>query len=174
LLAAAAGVAAADLLAGEQRWRRWTLTALILASAAALVVTTKRTAESYGWRGAELSAQARKEAVPRVFRRLNEALPPQAKVLFVSVNRGFYCQAEILADSFFEASQVNELLLKRRSSTEILSELRARGITHILRWRHNRGLRYPRTFRRILNDPRATRLVFEVDRYRLYEILASP
>lgn len=172
LLSAAAGMAVSDLLAGEGRWRRIAEPAVYVASAAGLIVITGLTATSYGWRGPQLSAESREQAVPRVFRQLNQQLPATARVLFVSVNRAFFCEREVLADSFFEASQVNELLLKRRSSVELLSELRSRGITHVLRWRHNRGLRYPRTFRQILNDPRASRLVFEVDRYRLYELLA--
>ena len=36
---------------------------------------------------------------------LEQRLPADAKLLFVNVNRGFFCRREFIADSFFEASQ---------------------------------------------------------------------
>ena len=104
---------------------------------------------------------------------MNAELKPSARVLFVSVNRGFFSRSEVIADSFFEASQVNELLMVGRTSEEIVAALHARGITHVLRWYHNREIPYPREFRRLFRDPQVMRLVFEVDRFELFELLPA-
>jgi len=176
LAAIAAGIALAELTQSLRapRGRRLAEGGLYLGAAALVVVTAGVTARSLRWRGAELGSELRSRPVPPVFRYVNERLPADARLLFVDVNRGYLCDRELIADSFFEASQVNELLLDGRSSEEILAVLRSLGITHVLRWGHTRGIPYPRSFRRLFRaESGALRLLFEDTSHLLYE-LAPP
>jgi hypothetical protein len=173
LAAIAAGITLAELAQclRAPRGRRLAEGGLYLGAAALLVVTAGVTARALRWRGAELRSDLRSRPVPPVFRFVNERLPADARLLFVDVNRGYFCDRELIADSFFEASQVNELLLDDRSSEEILAVLRSLGITHVLRWAHTRGIPYPRSFRRLFrSESGAFRLLFEDPSHLLYEL----
>lgn len=68
----------------------------------------------------------------KVFKYINEKLDKKAKLLFLWENRGFYCEREYLADSFFQASHILKMIRKCGSADALLEELKKRGITHIL------------------------------------------
>ncbi|MFH1563964.1 MAG: glycosyltransferase family 39 protein [Nitrospirota bacterium] len=68
----------------------------------------------------------------KVFKYINEKLDKKAKILFLWENRGFYCEQEYLADSFFEASHILKMIRKCGSADALLEELKKRGITHVL------------------------------------------
>ncbi|MEW6619734.1 MAG: glycosyltransferase family 39 protein [bacterium] len=68
----------------------------------------------------------------KVFKYINEKLSDRAKILCLWENRGFYCEREYLADSFFEASHMLKMIRKCGSAPQLLEELRKQGITHIL------------------------------------------
>ncbi len=97
-------------------------------------------------------------AVPPVFQYVNRELPANARLLFLNTNTGFFCRREYMADSFFEASQVNTFLLRNRRSAEIQSTLLARGLTHILVGHDRWGIPYPPTLDEFLAE--RTRLVY--------------
>ncbi len=84
-------------------------------------------------------------AVPPVFQYVNRELPANARLLLLNVNTGFFCRREYIADSFFEASQVNTFLLRNRRAVEIQSTLLARGVTHVLVGHDRWGIPYPPT-----------------------------
>ena len=88
------------------------------------------------------------------------ACPADAKLLFVNINRGFFCRREYFADSFFEASQTGAMLhdLSRRGG--VRQGLRDLGITHVLIDKQPRGIDYPREFVELLANP-ANRLVYQ-------------
>ena len=52
--------------------------------------------------------------------------------MLLNVNLGFWCDREYLADSAFEASQMNELIRSAGSESGLASLLARQGITHIL------------------------------------------
>jgi hypothetical protein len=93
-----------------------------------------------------------KSAVPGEFAFLNHELPPDAKVLFLNTNYGFYSERAYVADSFFEASQISDWLRPCSSPGEIGARLKERRITHILHSRKGWGIAYPPALWGFLED----------------------
>jgi len=115
-----------------------------------------RTAVIYLRTGGELTHTA----VPGVFAFINEALPPDARLLLLNTNAGFFCDREYLADSFFEASQIAEWLRPATSVAALRQRLEERGITHLLIARGDWGIAYPPSLGRLLRDPEQVELLF--------------
>jgi len=63
---------------------------------------------------------------------INSQTPASAKLMFLNTNFGFWCDREYLADSAFEASQMNELIRSAGSESGLENLLARQGITHIL------------------------------------------
>jgi hypothetical protein len=106
-------------------------------------------------RGEELRAHATDE----VFAVLDQRLPEDARLLFVNVNRGFFCRRDFVADSFFEASQIAAMLHQAEDRDAMRRQLRELGITHLLIERQERGPAYPPEFVELVGDP-ANRTVY--------------
>jgi hypothetical protein len=102
----------------------------------------------------------RRHSTDEVFPVIDQRTPPGAKLLFVNINRGFFCRREYIADSFFEASQTVEMLWTMAKGGGIRAGLSERGITHVLIENRSRSLDYPPEFLRLLGDPR-NRVVYE-------------
>jgi len=88
-----------------------------------------------------VEGDVRESVVPPHLRFVNEHLPPDARILFLNTNLGFFCDREYLADSFFEASQIAAYLAGARTSGEVVERLRRRGVTHVLLDRRQRPRR---------------------------------
>jgi hypothetical protein len=101
----------------------------------------------------------RAHATDEVYAVIDRELPPDAKLLFVNLNRGFFSRREFLADSFFEASQVAAMLDGLGDRDGIRRGLAARGVTHVLVERQERGPTYPAAFVELLEDP-GTRVLY--------------
>lgn len=119
------------------------------AVSALLLSTARDTTDEAGrwwhrWRLRSLS-EVLDAGVPPVFQFVNGSLPRDARLLFLDVNQGFFCQRDYVADSFFEASQVNAFLLRDRTADEIQSTLVADRFTHVLVGRNRWGIPYPPT-----------------------------
>jgi hypothetical protein len=111
-----------------------------------------------------------RDGVPPIFQFINDSLPMDAKLLFLDTNQGFFCHREYVADSFFEASQVNTFLLRNRRADEIEQALVAAGFTHVLDGHDRWNIRYPPTLEPFLTE--RARLVYTSPQGdRLYEIL---
>jgi hypothetical protein len=67
-----------------------------------------------------------------MFEVINRETPASAKLMFLNTNFGFWCDREYLADSAFEASQMNELIRSAGSETGLGSLLGRLGVTHVL------------------------------------------
>jgi hypothetical protein len=91
---------------------------------------------------------------------VNRHTPPDAKVMLLNVNRGFFLEREYIADSAFQASQMNWLLRHARSEAEAAALLSGLGITHLYVGRHDWGIRYPDWLQSFLQDGRYARLVY--------------
>jgi hypothetical protein len=180
-LAAALGMAEAARRLPE-RARSWFRISVSLAAAAMLlvvssttIVPTGRMLGEYFERGAAL----REEVVHPVYTFIDDRLPAEAKLLFLNTNHGFFCHREFVADSFFEASQINELLQTREGKAGVRAALAELGITHLLIENRDRYVPWPRSLYDFLNDSAMTRQIYRSpdNVYDVVEILprsASP
>jgi hypothetical protein len=64
--------------------------------------------------------------------RANRELPRQAKLLLVWENRGYYLDRPYIADSFYEASWIMQLLEKDQEGNLLAEKLKKEGVTHVL------------------------------------------
>jgi hypothetical protein len=161
--------------AARQR-RRKTLTIAVLVCVQALVLwsargTFRRAASAtrsvlVEGRVGEVSAMNDTE------RFIAKELPPSARLLMLNSNQGFFVRRDYVSDSFFEASQLNDLFSSDPSEEGIgrtLANLRA---THVLWFNRDWGIPYPPSLLRLLDDPTYATPVYRSDdgRYRLYEL----
>jgi 4-amino-4-deoxy-L-arabinose transferase-like glycosyltransferase len=92
---------------------------------------------------------------------IDDRLPPDARLMLLNTNQGFFVDREYVADSFFEASQMNALMLDGSGNAPELSRrLRARGITHVLLSTDEWEIPYPPALREFLNDRGLTELMY--------------
>ena len=78
-----------------------------------------------------------------MFEFINAQTAPSAKLMFLNINFGFWCEREYLADSAFEASQMNELIRSAGSEIGPRGSARRLGITHILYAKYDWEIPYP-------------------------------
>ncbi len=111
-------------------------------------------------------------AVPPVYRFINQNLAQDARLLFLNTNQAFFCEREVIADSFFEASQIADWLTPASNPNELRDLLAERGVTHILIEHRPRPIAYPRALGELLQNPsRATRLYHSEDgRFSVFEL----
>ncbi|MFN0149350.1 MAG: ArnT family glycosyltransferase [bacterium] len=64
--------------------------------------------------------------------RASRELPPNAKLLLVWENRGYYLDRPYIADSFYESSWVMQLLEQDQSGDVLEKRLRDEGVTHVM------------------------------------------
>lgn len=93
-----------------------------------------------------------KTAQPPIFSDV-DALPRDAKLLMLNTNQGFFCRREMLADSFFEASQISHWLAPEPSPRDVHGSLRQRQVSHVLLDRQPRPVTYPSALTSMLQDP---------------------
>jgi 4-amino-4-deoxy-L-arabinose transferase-like glycosyltransferase len=101
------------------------------------------------------------EMAPEVFRAMDRLTPPDARVLFLNYNGGFFCPREYVADSLFEASQVRRLLEPGRNVEEIAAALARERITHILVFKKDWGIVWPPALSEFMTDPGRARVLYE-------------
>jgi hypothetical protein len=120
------------------------------------------------------SGELRAHATDEVFGVIDQRLPADAKLLFININRGFFCRREYIADSFFEASQTGALLRDLSQRGGVGSGLRDLGITHVLIDGETRGIDYPQEFVALLASP-ANRTIYKSPdgRYTLIALTAG-
>ena len=100
-----------------------------------------------------------KAFVPPVLTYANRALPPEAKLLFLNSNQGFFCERSFVADSFFEVSQIADWLSRASDVQQVRHLLTERGITHVLIWENRFHLSYPRPLIDLISDPRQVEVI---------------
>lgn len=174
LLAVAAAVGAGEVV-DRTAERAGAARAALCAAAAGLVLWSGASTLAEGARYAVLFQlrlpELEQSAIDPVFRFVDEALPPDARLLLLHTNQGFFLERDYLSDSFFQASQISDWLRDAAGPGEVRDRLRARHITHVLRFRHDWGHRYPQPLRDLLEDPDLVERVFGSATSR-YEILA--
>lgn len=175
LTAVAVGIAGYRLLPRRQSLRRFAELAAAVALAAGLVLAAlpylgqaPRLVEIFRHEGDAVFEHATDD----VYRFVDAELPANAKLLFVNVNRGFFCHRPYLADSFFEASQTAAWLGEMGDLEGVRRGLRAAGVSHVLVQDLAGGPAYPRPFVEYLGLP-VHRRVYESppgDRNRYYVV----
>ncbi len=178
ILAMAGGVAVAELFERLKStvWRRVGLGLVFTAVLASLIPSEgHRLGAGYKTLGVFLQAKGDLKAsvVPPVFRFINQKLPPRARVLLLNTNHAFFCDREVLADSFFEASQVAWWMSPATSADDLRRLMTERGITHLLIDQRNRSIAYPRALADLLNGRAFSKQIFRSPNRRLtlFEIL---
>ncbi len=176
-LAIAAAAALVELLErlGAVRWRRAArglafaaIVAFLLASQGRVLAAGYRTLGVYLRAEGDLLASARHP----VWGFVEERLPPDARLLLLNTNQGFFCRREYLADSFFEASQIADWLSPAADLAELRGLLTGRGVSHVLLEHRPRGAVYPPLLEALLRDPDAVALVYRSDdgRYSVFAL----
>ncbi len=155
-LACAAAIGCARAAEALAPGRRAPLEALALLAAAAVAAAAVHGAAP---RLAELLALARQgeqalldSAVPPHCRYVNAELPPEARILMLNTNRSFFCRRAFLADSLFQASQLNQWLRTTSDTEGLLRLLRERDVTHVLVAHTDWGIEWPAQLRAALAD----------------------
>ena len=104
---------------------------------------------------------------------ISERLPANARLMLLNTNQGFFIDRDYVADSFFEASQLNALVLQGNGGAAGISRrLRGMSITHVLLARRDWGIPYPPALADFLNNPGLSELIYtSADaEYRLYTV----
>lgn len=90
--------------------------------------------------------QIREANVHPIHRVIHRRTPPEAKILFLNTNHGFFSKREYIADCFFEASQINAALKDKDTEDKIDDWLGKLGITHVLINNKRYGIHFPQLF----------------------------
>jgi len=110
-------------------------------------------------------------AVPEHFRFVNEQLAPDATLMFLNTNQGFFCEREYIADSLFEGSQMNFVLRQTSDAASLAALFQRLGVTHVLRDRNLEwGIAYPAHFLLELERGRLLRRIYDAGRIEIYEV----
>ncbi len=176
LLALAAGRALGDLLALPARpsTRRWLEAAVALLAVAAFagpLAREGRLAPTLLGQYLRHGGSVREMAVPPVWRFV-ATLPPAARLVALNTNQVFFAPCPVLADSFFEASQLSSWLGPARTREALVERLAAGGVTHVLVDHRPRGVRYAPIVERLLaGEPLLPRLWRSPDgRFEVLEV----
>jgi hypothetical protein len=100
-------------------------------------------------------------ALPEGFAFVNRHTPPQAKLMLLDYNRGFWCDRRYVADSFFEASQLAAFIGLAGSVPQLRDLLTQLGITHIYRGDADWGVSYSQLLDQLLADPRLAENIYQ-------------
>jgi len=174
-LAVAGALALVELGQTIQAGRRpvfeWAVTLGIVATLAmvcsSMIMPTWRMLGRYLEAGHEVV----EETVHPAFRYISEDLPKGAKLMFLNTNHGFFCDREFIADSFFEASQINDLFQSAESQEGIHAALGDLGVTHLLIENRDRFVPWPRSLYELLDDPQLARRLYRSPD-SLYDVVA--
>ena len=155
LAGAAAWVEVAERLSARL-WRRAAVAAALVAVAASMIAGEGR-ALAAGYRTLGVYLRSEGDLVAGaghpIWGFVNTRLPPEARVLLLNTNQGFFCRREFLADSFFEASQITDWLAPATDAAAVRALLDDRGVNHVLVERRFRGAVYPEALLGLLRDP---------------------
>lgn len=164
-LSIAAATAISDLLARVSAPRnRATLAAAVSAAAVLSMIVCAaggiRESSQFADRTVRHQAATSSGGTRPVLGFINRELPATARIMFLNTNHGFFCQREYIADSFFEVSQIADLMRHAESAEAIAELLATMRVTHILRHENIYNVEYPASLDNFLADPARAELVF--------------
>jgi hypothetical protein len=119
--------------------------------------------------------ETRDQVMPDGFEFVNAHTPPDAKLLLLDFNRGFFLEREYVADSSFEASQVNGFVRQAGDEASLAARLRELGITHIFAGPRRWGIPYPPWLDQLLHNPARAAVVHRcpAGRCTVYHLLVT-
>ena len=176
LLASAAGVALATALEKIGRVRPAYVAAASAAVCLALLWSTRFVILDGATAARQILASGVNvpgDAANGAERFISERLPANARLMLLNTNQGFFIERDYIADSFFEASQLNALVLQGDGGAPGISRrLRSMGITHVLLAARDWGIPYPGALSDFLGNSGLTRLIYTSPdgAYRLFEV----
>lgn len=116
----------------------------------------------------------------KMIKYINDNLPPEARLLMLFDNRGYYLQREYVAEGTFEVSRIAAIIGKASSPEDILKFCQKFGITHILLhqvfWQGYSGnfiRRFYPDFEKNFNlfSSKYLRLIIQIDKVDLYQLI---
>lgn len=116
----------------------------------------------------------------KMIKYINQNLPPEACLLMLFDNRGYYLQREYIAEGTFEVSRIAAVIGKASSPEDILKFCQQFGITHILLhqvfWQGYSGdfiRRFYSDFEKNFNifSSKYLRLIKQIDKVDLYQLV---
>jgi hypothetical protein len=130
---------------------------LVLWSSRAVLADGGRAGRAMLLRGVSVPGDAKAP----VYQFISDNLPSDARLMLLNTNQGFFVDREYIADSFFEASQMNALILEGSGDPSAVSRrLRERGITHVLLSTDDWEIPYPPALWDFLRDRRLADLLY--------------
>lgn len=114
----------------------------------------------------------RRSVIPEGYAFINHSTPRTSKLMLLNVNHGFFLDREYIADSFFEASQMNSILSQAKTQAELSAVLSNLAVTHVYVRRVDRGIPYPGLLWSFLRNDHRARLAYSCSQGRcsLYEL----
>jgi len=104
-----------------------------------------------------------------VYAVIRDRLPASARLMLLDTNQGFFVDRDYLADSFFEASQLNDLIKDADRRADLATLFARLGVTHVLVERED-WVPYPDGLWRYLGDPARAAPIYRDDSFTLYEL----
>jgi len=99
-------------------------------------------------------------AVSEGYAFINTKTPASSRIMLLNTNFGFFLERDYIADSFFEASQMNAVLSEAQSEAELAAILARLHLTHVYVWEAGWGIPYPDLLWHFLRNRDHARLVF--------------
>jgi hypothetical protein len=132
-----AGAAAAFLTSGSRRILRWSFSLLLMTIFVwnCTMIATRQNLDRLGYAAGQISGRQYLErwvSYAPVLDYLNEELPPSSRVLFVAEPRSLYVDPPVVVEDPFQVPLIVELAGSADWEGDIVQQLTARGITHIL------------------------------------------
>ncbi len=156
-----------DRVPTQLRWAVPVLSALLLLRATEyprLAETSLRYAQIFA--SGSFDPEQAEPAVARVV----DQLPADAKILLLQTNHRFALSREVLADSFFEASQISDWLQDAGSKEDLDALIRDRRVTHVLLRLAPPRAAYPEILMQWLQDPTYARPIHRDPQHLLLEL----
>ncbi len=100
-----------------------------------------------------------------------DALPAESHLLLLNTSHRFHINRPVIADSFFEASQISHTFAQVESSTQAKAVLNELGVTHILIAQRESWNPYPASLMALLGDAQAVRVTYQDQRFALLHVL---
>ncbi|MCO4762925.1 MAG: hypothetical protein KC502_15525 [Myxococcales bacterium] len=112
-------------------------------------------------------------AMPQVARFVAARIPDDAKILMLHTNQAFWIGRDVIADSTFGASQIDDWMRAANDATAARRMLTEAGVTHVLsalaRWPEGEAL-YPAALNQIVDDPARCRPLYKDREHRVCQL----
>jgi hypothetical protein len=139
-----------------------------LGAAVLLMASTQgifRSAREWGTAYLQKGSQLPRSAIKPIYTYVDRRLPPDARLLLVNTNFGYFVARDFIADSFFEASQIADWLGVTSPADIIHQRILTAGVTHLLVADRPSGAAYPPALLRMINEGQGLARVYRDEKY---------